>query len=182
MARLIADAIRPVNDYPGTFADSLTPHAARFGLRKGDGLGLLRWFLDMTGDPERGRWIDEARSHVDRTAGVNNVTAGDRYATPAAFRRALTDRLRTTAREGKWTLQQLQRQVAYDRLIERLYLIDEGWIVRGRPLFSPATLVCEEVSTSTSIAKRQARWQRTNCGAQLPPTSATGSDSRLAVE
>lgn len=66
VARLIADAIRPVYDYPGTFADSLALHAARFGLRKGDGLGLLRWFLDMTGDPETNRWMDEARAHVDR--------------------------------------------------------------------------------------------------------------------
>ena len=66
VARLIADAIRPVYDYPGTFADSLAPHAARFGLRKGDGLSLLRWFLDMTGDPETNRWMDEARAHVDR--------------------------------------------------------------------------------------------------------------------
>ncbi len=66
VARLVADAIRPVYDYPGTFADSLAPHAARFGLRKGDGLGLLRWFLDMTGDPETNRWMDEARAHVDR--------------------------------------------------------------------------------------------------------------------
>jgi hypothetical protein len=56
------------------------------------------------------------------------VSAGDRYATPAAFRRALTDRLKVAAREGRWTLQQLQRQVAYDRLLERLYLIDDGWI------------------------------------------------------
>ena len=68
VARVIADAIRPVYDYPGTFADSLAPHAARFGLRKGDGLALLRWFLDMTGDSETDRWMDEARAHVDRTA------------------------------------------------------------------------------------------------------------------
>jgi hypothetical protein len=68
VARLIADAIRPVYDYPGTFAVSLAPHAARFGLRKGDGLALLRWFLDMTGEPETDRWMDEARAHVDRTA------------------------------------------------------------------------------------------------------------------
>jgi hypothetical protein len=68
VARLIADAIRPVYDYPGTFADSLAPHAAQFGLRKGDGLALLRWFLDMTGEPETDRWMDEARAHVDRTA------------------------------------------------------------------------------------------------------------------
>lgn len=59
------------------------------------------------------------------------MSAGDRYATPAAFRRALTDRLKAAAKEGRWTLQQLQRQVAYDRLIERLYLIDDGWIVKG---------------------------------------------------
>jgi hypothetical protein len=59
------------------------------------------------------------------------VTAGERYATPAAFRRALTDRLKELAKVGRWTLPQLQRQVAYDRLIERLYLIDDGWIVKG---------------------------------------------------
>lgn len=59
------------------------------------------------------------------------MSAGDRCATPAAFRRALTDRLKAAAKEGRWTLQQLQRQVAYDRLIERLYLIDDGWIVKG---------------------------------------------------
>jgi hypothetical protein len=59
------------------------------------------------------------------------MTAYDRYATPAAFRRALTDRLKETAKHSRWTPQQLQRQVAYDRLLERLYLIDDGWIVKG---------------------------------------------------
>ena len=59
------------------------------------------------------------------------MTAEDRYATPAAFRRALTQRLRQASMEGAWTLQQLQRQVAYDRLLERLYLVDDGWIVKG---------------------------------------------------
>ena len=59
------------------------------------------------------------------------MSAGDRYATPAAFRRALTDRLKAAANEGRWNLPQLQRQVAYDRLIERLYLVDDGWIVKG---------------------------------------------------
>jgi hypothetical protein len=68
VARLIADAIRPVYDYPGAFARSLAPHAARFGLRKGDGLALLRWFLDMTADPERDRWMDEARASVARAS------------------------------------------------------------------------------------------------------------------
>lgn len=59
------------------------------------------------------------------------MSAGDRYATPGAFRRALTDRLKAAAKGGRWTFQQLQRQVAYDRLIERLYLLDDGWIVKG---------------------------------------------------
>jgi hypothetical protein len=55
----------------------------------------------------------------------------DGYASPGAFRRALTDRLRTVAKDSRWTLPQLQRQFAYDRLLERLYLIDDGWIVKG---------------------------------------------------
>jgi hypothetical protein len=53
------------------------------------------------------------------------------YGSPAAFRRALTDRLKNAAKESRWTLPQLQRQMAYDRLLERLYLVDEGWIVKG---------------------------------------------------
>jgi hypothetical protein len=35
------------------------------------------------------------------------------------------------AAEGRWTLPQLQRQVAYDRLLQRLYLVDDGWVVKG---------------------------------------------------
>lgn len=60
------------------------------------------------------------------------IVAGQRaYGSPAAFRRALTDRLKEAARAGRWTLPQLQRQMAYDRLLERLYLVDQGWIVKG---------------------------------------------------
>lgn len=53
------------------------------------------------------------------------------YGSPAAFRRALTDRLRAKAKDSRWSLAQLQRQFAYDRLLERLYLIDRDWIVKG---------------------------------------------------
>jgi hypothetical protein len=53
------------------------------------------------------------------------------YETPAAFRHALTDKLREKAKTSKWTLTQLQRHMAYDRLLERLYLRDEGWVVKG---------------------------------------------------
>jgi hypothetical protein len=53
------------------------------------------------------------------------------YPSPTAFRRALTDKLRAKAATSQWTLQQLQHQMAYDRLLERLYLVDDGWIVKG---------------------------------------------------
>jgi len=66
VAQLIADSIRLVLDYPGTFADQLAPHASKFGLRKSDGLGLLRWLLDLTSEPEAGRWMAEARAHIER--------------------------------------------------------------------------------------------------------------------
>jgi hypothetical protein len=59
------------------------------------------------------------------------MTAADRYNSPAAFRRALTDNLKNAARHSQWTHQQLQRQVAYDRLLERLYVVNDGWIVKG---------------------------------------------------
>jgi hypothetical protein len=59
------------------------------------------------------------------------VTGRGPYKTPAAFRRALTDKLRSLADEGPWELSHLQRQIAYDRLLERLYLADDGWIVKG---------------------------------------------------
>ncbi|HXZ77228.1 MAG TPA: type IV toxin-antitoxin system AbiEi family antitoxin domain-containing protein [Streptosporangiaceae bacterium] len=68
VAQVIADAIRSIYDYPGMFADALAPHAARFGLRRGDGLALLRWLLDLVGDPETSRWMQEARAHVARSS------------------------------------------------------------------------------------------------------------------
>ena len=59
------------------------------------------------------------------------MTRSDSYPSPQAFRQALTDKLREAARAGSWTLPQLQRQIAYDRLLERLYLVDDGWVVKG---------------------------------------------------
>jgi hypothetical protein len=67
VAHLVADAIRATKDYPGTIADGLTPHAAPFGLRRGDGLALQRWLLEFVGDPETAHWMSEARAHTDRT-------------------------------------------------------------------------------------------------------------------
>ena len=68
VAHVVADAIRAVYDYPGTFAEALAPHAARFGLRRDDGLALLRWLLDLVGDPDTSRWMEEARAHVARAS------------------------------------------------------------------------------------------------------------------
>ena len=53
------------------------------------------------------------------------------YATPAAFRQALGDHLRAIAKASRWELPQLQRQFAYDRLLERLYIVDQAWVVKG---------------------------------------------------
>ena len=68
VARVVVEAIRAAYDYPGTFADALAPYAARYGLRGGDGLALLRWLLSLVGDPEAPRWMDEARDHTARVA------------------------------------------------------------------------------------------------------------------
>jgi hypothetical protein len=59
------------------------------------------------------------------------LTAAPSYGSPAAFRHALTDKLRNLSATSRWTLPELQRQIAYDRLLERLYLVDDGWIVKG---------------------------------------------------
>jgi hypothetical protein len=65
---VVADAIRARYDYPGNFVDALAPHAARFGLRRGDGVALQRWLLDLVGDPETPRWMEETRAHERRVA------------------------------------------------------------------------------------------------------------------
>jgi hypothetical protein len=60
------------------------------------------------------------------------MNAGEkRYATPAAFRRALTDHLKKLAENSEFTLTQLQRQIAYDRWLERVFRLDSGWVLKG---------------------------------------------------
>jgi hypothetical protein len=54
------------------------------------------------------------------------------YPTAAAFRRALQDRLAATARSQNLELQRIRRQVAFDRLLARLFA--EGnppWLLKG---------------------------------------------------
>jgi hypothetical protein len=66
VGHVVADAIRGVYDYPGTFVDALAPHAAKFGLRSHDGIALLGWLLDLVGDPETAEWMTEARTQAYR--------------------------------------------------------------------------------------------------------------------
>jgi hypothetical protein len=68
VARIIAEAIREIYDYPGTFAESLSPLSAQFGLRRDDGYSLLRWLLELVDAPQTPRWLDEARESMDRRA------------------------------------------------------------------------------------------------------------------
>jgi hypothetical protein len=69
-----------------------------------------------------------------------------KYATPAAFRAALTEKLRSLAKESRWELTYLQRMFAYDRLLERLYLMDDGWIVKGA-----VALLARDIGVRASI-------------------------------
>lgn len=66
VARMTVDSIRAAYDDAGTFAQSLAPHAARFGLKRGDGMALLRWLLDLVDDPDTSRWVTEARDTIQR--------------------------------------------------------------------------------------------------------------------
>jgi len=68
VAQILADAIRGAYDDPSTFADALAPHAPKFGLRRQDGIALLRWLLDLVGDPQTSEWMGKARAHADRAA------------------------------------------------------------------------------------------------------------------
>lgn len=68
------------------------------------------------------------------------------YGSPGAFRQALTAKLKAKANDGAWTLAQLQRQMAYDRLLERLYLTSDAWIVKGA-----AALLAREIGVRATV-------------------------------
>lgn len=68
VGHVVADAIRGVFDYPGTFVEALAPHATKFGLRRGDGLGLLNWLLELVGEPDTSEWLEKARASVAQPA------------------------------------------------------------------------------------------------------------------
>ena len=97
---------------------------------------------------------------------------------PGAFRRI--DKLRVLAARSRWTLQQLQRQMAYDRLLERLYLVAEGWIIKGA-----TALLARDIGVRGTIdidlyreVAREIAEADLRGAAALEGTVATGSASR----
>jgi Transcriptional regulator, AbiEi antitoxin len=62
VGHIVADALRGVFDYAGTVSEALAPHATSLGLRRGDGVAVLRWLLDLVGDPETETWMEDARA------------------------------------------------------------------------------------------------------------------------
>lgn len=61
-AQVTADALRHGYASPREFAAALAPGAAAHGFPQGDGISLLQWLLDLTGDPDSGRWASQARA------------------------------------------------------------------------------------------------------------------------
>lgn len=61
VAHIVVEAIRGISDYPAMFVEALAPHARRFGLREGEGIGVLRWLVGLVGgDPDLGAWTQDA--------------------------------------------------------------------------------------------------------------------------
>jgi hypothetical protein len=62
VAQVITDALRHGYTSPGEFAAALAPGAAAHGFRRGDGMSVLQWLLDLTRDPDSSRWMNRART------------------------------------------------------------------------------------------------------------------------
>jgi hypothetical protein len=62
VAQVVADALRRGSASPGEFAAALAPSAAAYGFRRGDGVSLLQWLLDLTRDADGSKWTSQARA------------------------------------------------------------------------------------------------------------------------
>lgn len=112
------------------------------------------------------------------------------YGSPSSFRRALTDKLRGMAVTSRWTLPQLQRQMAYDRFLERLYHVDGSWIVKGATallardigvratididVYLPAAREVAETELRQAVALDIGDWFRFEIGAPRPVADTGG--------
>ncbi|TAN34885.1 hypothetical protein EPN29_00775 [bacterium] len=68
IATVVADAIRGGHEPPALFADALRSVAHRLGLRRGEGLGSLRWLLDLIAAKEGPEWVEQAHHALLRAA------------------------------------------------------------------------------------------------------------------
>lgn len=62
VARITAEVVDGGFDYPGVVAERVAPFAARFGLPRGDGVGLLEELLTLAGHRDREAIVAEARA------------------------------------------------------------------------------------------------------------------------
>lgn len=62
IAEIVDEVLTHVYDYPSTVAEKIAPFAARFGLRAGDGVGVLDHMLMLSGNSQRAALLEEART------------------------------------------------------------------------------------------------------------------------
>lgn len=60
VAQVVADALRRGHASLGEFAAAVAPSAAVHGFRRGDGMSLLQWLLDLAGNPDGSTWMSQA--------------------------------------------------------------------------------------------------------------------------
>ena len=60
VARITADVLDRVIDYPRVVAESVAPQAGKFGFRKGDGVALLNHLLTLANYRDKDRMIGMA--------------------------------------------------------------------------------------------------------------------------
>ena len=72
------------------------------------------------------------KSRMAAQAAGGRPLKGNEYATAGAFRRALQDRLAATAKSEGVDLRRIRRQVAFDRLLARLFSsTNPPWVLKG---------------------------------------------------
>lgn len=101
------------------------------------------------------------------------------YATPVAFRRALEDRLLQLQRKERQDMQRLRRQVAFDRLLARLFRTENSpWILKGgyaMELRLPMARTTRDIDLGVRInPERKTAWSPTAIQRQLQ--TAAGLD------